>query len=86
MPLEDMIFLHRLYMIQPFGYRRDEFNTGLLCSFIMNSQRATRQAKVWSALDCMPLTRRRDDFDDMDEDEINERNLAVMRSLARGSR
>ena len=79
MSLEDLVFLYRLYLVQPFGYRRQEFDVGLICSTIMNSQRASKDAKVWSPADFMPLGRVQSD----DEDAINEQNLRLLQCLSR---
>jgi hypothetical protein len=78
MSLEDLIFLYRLYLVQPFGYRRNEFDVGLICSTILNSQRATKDSKVWSPVDFMPMSR----AVDLDEDAVNENNLRVLQLLS----
>lgn len=79
MSLEDLVFLYRLYLVQPFGYRRNEFDVGLICSTILNSQRATKDAKVWSPVDFMPLTRA---VKELDEDAMNEQNLRLLQMIA----
>lgn len=74
---EDFHFYRRLYNIQPFGHKRDEFNTGLIAATVMNAARTASHQRVWSPTDFMPLTKAAKDSQ-VDHDEINAQIIESM--------
>lgn len=77
-PPEDFHFFRRLYAVQPFGYRRDEFNTGLLASTIINVNRGPH-TRSFSPFDLMPFSKAANALD------VDEHNRRVMEAYARAS-